>query len=137
MSAPFEKYLINPETLYQSEYYTQAISTRGGRTIHISGQWAYAADGTLQHAGDLTAQAELSCRNLKALLEAAGATPADVVNVNVFVRNYRQSDLDAVEAGFRACFGSDRKFASTLIGVQALALDGMLFEINATAVVND
>jgi enamine deaminase RidA (YjgF/YER057c/UK114 family) len=133
----FERKLINPDTLYKSRYFSQAVSTRGGRTIQVSGQWACDKNGKLQGAGDLKAQAELACQNLKTLLEASGATPADVTNVNVYVVNYKQADLAAIEAGFTACFGSERNFASTLIGVQALARDGMLFEIDAVAVVKD
>lgn len=32
-----KKELINPEKLYRSPYYTQAIAVRGGKTIHVSG----------------------------------------------------------------------------------------------------
>ena len=129
-----QKELINPASLYQSQYYTQAIATKAKRTVHISGQWAYDAKGELQGRGDLKAQAIQACRNLKAVLSAAGATPEQVVKINVYIVNYRQADLEALEAGLRELFGEKREYASTLVGVQALALDGMLFEIEAVAV---
>jgi 2-iminobutanoate/2-iminopropanoate deaminase len=130
----FRKQLINPEGLYQSKFYTQAVSTTGGRTIYVSGQWAYTDKGELQGKDDLTAQAILSCQNLSAVLKRADASPADVVKVNVYIVNYKMADLAALEAGLTVCFGKKRDFASTLIGVQALARDGMLFEIEAIAV---
>ncbi len=136
-AAPVQKELINPDHLYQSQYYTQAIATKGGaRTIHISGQWAYDAKGEVQGRGDLRAQAVLACRNLKAVLTAAGAKPEQVVKVNIYIRDYQQAHLADLEAGLAECFGAKREYASTLIGVQALALDGMLFEIEAIAVVD-
>lgn len=125
---------INPENLYQSKYYTQAIATTGGRTVYVSGQWAYDAEAKLQGEGDLAAQALVACRNLKAVLEASKAKPEDVVKVNIYVVNYTPFSLPAVDAGLNECFGPSRKFTSTLVGVQSLAREGMLFEIEAVAV---
>ncbi len=133
---PVSRENINPPDFYRSKYYTHAVATTGGRTVYVAGQWASNAQGELQGAGDLRAQAMLACRNLKRVLSASGATPADVVKINVYIVNYKVADLEALEAGLTECFGPDRHFASTLVGVQALARDGMLFEIEAVAVTN-
>jgi 2-iminobutanoate/2-iminopropanoate deaminase len=74
-------------------------------------------------------------QSLKAYVEAAGATPADVVKINVYLVGNKEKDLKALDEGLTACFGKQRNFASTVVGVQALARDGMLAEVEAIAVV--
>lgn len=130
------KQFINPPGLYHSKYYTQAVAARGGTTLYASGQWAYDAAGELVGRGDKRAQALLAFQNLKAVLAAGGATPADVVKINVYFVDYSPADLAILEDGLTECFGLNRHFASTLLGVQALALDGMLVEVEAVAVVD-
>jgi len=63
------------------------------------------------------------------------ATPADVVKLNTSVVNYKPADLPIIrEARAQICTG-DKLPASTLIGVQALAFDGLLIEIEAITVI--
>lgn len=126
---------INPDHLYQSKYYTQAIATQGGQTIYISGQWAYDPKGQLIGENQFDLQTQQTFQNLKAVLEAAGASPEDVVKINLYVANYQPQLLAEIENGLTLCFGTKREFASTLIGVQALARQGMLIEVEAIAVI--
>ncbi len=135
MATPIQKELINPDSLYQSVYYTQAVRVSGGTTIHVAGQWSYAADGQLVGRGDFEAQARQTFLNLKAILAASGARPEDVVKINAYVVDYHPGLLEAYDAATSLCFGDQRHFAATLIGVPTLALDGMLFEVEAVAVI--
>ena len=126
---------LNPPKLYRSKYYTQMVSVRGGKTIYVSGQWSCTDKGELLHKGDLAAQIKQAFTNLKTYLEAAGATPADVVKINVYLVGNTEKDLKALDEGLTACFGKERNFASTVAGVRGLARDGMLAEVEAIAVV--
>lgn len=136
-SEDFERRQVNPAELYRSKYYTQAVSTKGGLTHHISGQWAYEQDGTLVGEGDLLAQSLKAFENLGAVLAACQATPSDVVKINIYVVGYQAEQpehIAAVDAGMTHLFGSRRDFASTLVGVASLARPGMLFEVEAIAI---
>ena len=87
--------------------------------------------------GDLRAQAEKASANLVAALKAAGATAADVVKMNTYVVNYKADDYRIVREERARIFPAENPPASTLIGVQALAIDGLLIEIEAVAAVKE
>ena len=126
---------INPAELFRSPYFTQVVTVRGGKTVFVSGQVAFDAQHQLVGKDDLASQAKQAFRNLRVALAAGGATPGNVVKINVYIVAYQEKDLDAVQEGLGECFGADRGFASTLIGVAALARPGLLIEVEATAVV--
>jgi enamine deaminase RidA (YjgF/YER057c/UK114 family) len=85
--------------------------------------------------GDLRAQTEKALDNLVAALAAAGAKPADVVKVNTYVVNYRPADYPIIREARARIFEGQNPPASTMIGVQALAVEDLLIEIEAIAVV--
>ncbi|MDF2616975.1 MAG: endoribonuclease [Sedimentibacter sp.] len=61
--------------------YSQA--QKAGNTIYVSGQLAFnPATGELYKGGDIKEETRMSLVNVKAILEAAGATLNDVVNIN-------------------------------------------------------
>ena len=128
-----EKHFFNPANLHEPRGYTHAVAVEGGRTIFIAGQVAFDHDGNLVGPGDLRAQAAQTLENLVAALAAAGTTPADVVKLNTYVVNYKPADLPIIREARAQIFTGDKLPASTLIGVQALALDGFLIEIEALA----
>ena len=66
-------------------------------------------------------------------LAAAGAGPRDVVKLTVLVVEHSHARLAIFGEELAAAFGGDHRPACTLIPVPRLALDGMLFEIEAMA----
>jgi enamine deaminase RidA (YjgF/YER057c/UK114 family) len=79
---------IHPETLSNSPAtYTQVVTytANGVTTVRISGQTASEPSGRLVGRDDLEAQARQAFQNLVAALEAAGATPEDVVKINAYI----------------------------------------------------
>ena len=111
-------------------HYTDAV--RAGNTIYVSGQGAIAEDGTLVGRGDVVAQTRKVLDNMALALAAAGATLDDVVKVIVYLANV--DDRPKVNEVRKAYF-KDNKPASTLIEISRFAIDGMLIEIEAIAVV--
>lgn len=128
---------INPPELYDSLKYgfSHAAVSEGGRTIHCAGQVAWDAAGNVVGAGDLGAQARQALANLKAVLAAAGATPADVVRIRTYVVDHTPDKLGPVAEALAGFWGDVTPAANTWIGVQALALPEFLVEIEADAVV--
>jgi len=66
-------------------------------------------------------------------LKAAGANVSDVVKVNIYVKQYQASDASIILAAFRKVFPYENLPASTWVGVETLALDGLLIEVDAVA----
>src|ERR1035437_8482769 len=128
---------INPRGLSEAHGYTHVVTASGGKTIYISGQGAFDDKNQLIGAGDDFAQTQQAYRNLRIALQAAGATPAQVVKSTIYVVGLTGAALDAfVRAMNEAVDGQPMPpTAATLVGVERLAFDAMLVEIDAIAVV--
>ena len=132
-----EKKFINPPTLATPRGYTHVVTAAGGKMVFIAGQVAWDVKGELVGKGDLRAQATQAYTNLKAALAAAGATTADVAKMNTYVVNFKSTDLSVIREVRSQFFPQENLPASTLVGVQALAMDGLLIEVEAVAVVGE
>jgi enamine deaminase RidA (YjgF/YER057c/UK114 family) len=132
------KEFINPAALPNWEQaFTQVvvIPPGEGRTIYVSGQVAVDERQNLIGAGDLSVQTARAFANLATALAAAGATTADVVRLNIYVKNYQPADAELIGAALRQFFPHRQLPASTWLGVQSLAQEGFLIEVDAIAVV--
>jgi 2-iminobutanoate/2-iminopropanoate deaminase len=107
-------------------HYTDAV--RFGNILFVSGLTAHDAEGKLVGGTDAAAQTRQILVNLNRVLDAAGATMADVLKVTVFLTNI--NDRAAINPVRQEFFGSARP-ASTLIEVSRLALPDMKVEIEA------
>jgi 2-iminobutanoate/2-iminopropanoate deaminase len=102
-----------------------------GDTIYVSGQHAGTSDGGVGGDGSMLSQATIALGKIKALLEAAGATMADVAKLNVYVTDI--SGRAQIGEARRKFFSGDFP-CSTLVEITALAQPGLLVEIEAIAV---
>jgi 2-iminobutanoate/2-iminopropanoate deaminase len=102
-----------------------------GRLVFLSGCIASDANGKIVGGDDAGAQARQVHENMKKLLDATGATFADICKVTVFVKN--MADREKINAVRKEYFGTARP-ASTLVEVSRFTRDGALVEIEATAV---
>ena len=126
-----------PHTLIRAEglsvpisHYSDAV--RAGNTIYVSGQASLDANGNLVGPSDVVAQTRQTLENMKTVLAAAGATLDDVVKVTVYLAN--RDDRPKVNEVRKEYFKANRP-ASTLIEISRFAIEGMLIEIEAIAVV--
>jgi len=133
ISVPRER--LNPAGLVRPTGYSHVLATRGGKQVFVSGQVSLDAEGKLVGQGDLKTQAEMVFENLRVALAAAGATPQDIVKLTTYVVGFKPSDLAILREVRSRAFGDTALPASTLVGVQALAREGLLVEIEAIAVV--
>ena len=105
-----------------------------GRTLYVSGLVATNEAGEVVGAGDVVEQTRQIFRNLKSILDAAGAKPTDVAKVTIFMRDVAQRPLiNPIRQEF---FGPHRP-ASTLVEISRLVRDDLLLEIEAVAQLPD
>jgi 2-iminobutanoate/2-iminopropanoate deaminase len=114
-----------PEPL---SHYTDAV--RFGDILFVSGLAPLDENARLIGEGDVVAQARQIHVNLEKVLAHAGASFADVLKVTVFLIHI--DDRPKINPIRREYFGSALP-ASTLVEVSALAVPGMLIEIEAIA----
>ncbi len=112
-----------------SLHISQAIEI--GDTVYLSGQVAMDPDGNVVGVGDMRAQTRQVLENVKALLEAAGASMGDVVKI---VQYFTDISLVGEAREVRTQFFSDPPPASTGVEVSALAFPELLIEIDVTAI---
>ncbi|HVA37312.1 MAG TPA: RidA family protein [Candidatus Dormibacteraeota bacterium] len=112
--------------------FSSAIEAPAGRTIYVSGLTSRNKNGEVVGEGDITAQTEQVMQNLKAALEAGGATFEDIVKVTVFIRD--MEDFAKIHAVRKRYFTKPFP-ASSMVEVSRLVDQRLLIEIEAIAVV--
>ena len=127
---------MNPDTIAPPMgSYSHAVRVETGDAvwIYVAGQIATDIDGNLVAPGDLPAQTEQVYENLSRVLEASGATFADVVKLGTYF-----TTLDDLEGSreVRARYLPAEPPASTAVQVAALVLPGALIEVDLVAVVS-
>jgi enamine deaminase RidA (YjgF/YER057c/UK114 family) len=128
--------LSNPPGLYDptaNGYSHVAQVAAGARLVFIAGQGGENADSQL--SSDFTEQVRQALENLQIALAAAGAEVSDVAKLTVLIVDHSLERLEILGEALHKVWGSAPKPTCTLIPVPRLALDGMLFEIEATAAV--
>ncbi len=123
---------INPDGLYKSPVFSQAVVAEGGKTIYIGGQNGILPDGKM--AGDtLAAQTEQAYKNILVILKELGATQANVVKQTLYIA--QGQDLREGFAAAQRVWGNFPTAISSFF-VESLAVPGALVEIEAIAVVD-
>lgn len=89
-------------------------------------------DGTFE-TGDFVEQAELAFKNLKAVVEEAGGTLEDVVQVTIYLTDIR--DTPKMNEVWKKYFSKPYPNRATL-GITALTVPDLKIEIVATAMIN-
>lgn len=116
----------NRHALYQAHGYSAAI--RSGDLVFVSGQVGSRADGTPEP--DFAQQVDLAFANLAAVLEAAGCSFADIVDVTTFHTDPERQFGDVMAAKAKV-FPAAPYPNWTAVGVTWLA--GFDFEIKVIA----
>jgi 2-iminobutanoate/2-iminopropanoate deaminase len=113
--------------------YTQVVTVSGtGKMIFVAGQLARDAQGVCVGKGDMRAQIEQVGENIKAAIEAAGATLADIVKTTTYV-----TDMEAYfkHQDMRMRYFADALPTSTTVQVARLSRPEFMVEIEAFAIV--
>ncbi|HDS1825052.1 TPA: RidA family protein [Stenotrophomonas maltophilia] len=126
--------LFNPAGLYDPSangYSHVAVVRLPARVIHIAGQGGEDADGHLSPGFE--EQVEQALDNLQIALGSAQASLADVARLRILVVDHDEDRLGIIARQVRRRWPNRAAPTCTLIPVPRLALDGMLFEIEAEA----
>jgi 2-iminobutanoate/2-iminopropanoate deaminase len=110
--------------------YSPAV--RAGDFIYVSGQIPVDPETNKPVLGEIAQETRQVLSNIMRILDACGATRADVVKCQVYLTDVK--DFAAMNEVYSEFFG-DAKPARTTIGVAALPLPGAKIEIDAVAYV--
>ena len=128
-----EKREVNPWTWQERLGFAQAWRVDGAETVvFVAGQGPISAEGALVGEDDFEAQVWQTFENLGTVLGQSGASLDSIVKQTVYLtdigklREYGRIKAELVPG---------RPAASTAVQVGALALPGMMIEVDAIAVV--
>jgi enamine deaminase RidA (YjgF/YER057c/UK114 family) len=127
--------LVNPDSLAPPSGFSHAVVAAPGRTVHVAGQTAQAADGTIQGT-TICEQFGVAAANLVTALEAAGGRPEHVVSLQILVTDVDEYRASLAELGeiYRRLLGRHYP-AVVLFGVTRLFDAAAKVELVAQAVV--
>lgn len=118
-----------PDGTEVTGFYVRTI--KSGPFVFVSGTTSLDEKGRVR-GKDAAQQTTITMRKIEAGLKAAGAKLSDLMRTTIYVTDIR--DMGAVTSALgKALKGS--VVTSTLVAVSALAVPGLLVEIEATAVV--
>jgi len=124
---------INPEAMHRPTGYTHVVEVIAGRPVYIAGQVALDSTGALVGPGDIRAQARQVFDNLQIALQSVGASFEQVVKLNFYLVDATQ--LPAVREVRDQYVNPAQPPASTAVEVRRLALDDLLIEVEAVAII--
>jgi enamine deaminase RidA (YjgF/YER057c/UK114 family) len=123
---------LNPDSLYRSPVFSQGtVIPPGSKIVIVGGQNGIGADSKLVGDG-ITAQTKQAMRNLLAVLREAGAGPADVAKLTIYL--VEGIDVNEAFAASRSEWG-DQPTAVSGMFVRGLAVPGALVEVDAIAAI--
>ena len=129
----------NPSEWTKGRFSEVVTVTGAGKTIYLAGVGAEeenapaGASASIRHLGNPYEQCRYAYDKIKRLLATHGASLADAVKQVVYVTDVRfQADVARCR---REAYGDGPIPANTFLVVNALAIPGMLLEIDVTAVV--
>lgn len=124
---------VNPWDWSLKLGYNQAEIIEGAtRQVICAGQTAVDENGMPQHPGDMRAQIDLALTNLETVLADAGMDLSNVTKLGIYATDVDEALKNFDLLGKR--FGVVQTAPPmTMLGVTALAIPGLMFEIEATA----
>jgi enamine deaminase RidA (YjgF/YER057c/UK114 family) len=124
---------INPWTWQEQFGFAQAVEvSEAHRMLIVSGQTSINAEGSVDAIGDMRGQVMAAINNLETVLHEAGMRLEDLVRINFYT-----TDMDRFLAESHEVLATrlgNVTYATTYLGVTALALPDLLVECDATAV---
>ena len=124
-----ENKVFTKEFINQNNGYSEAVVviTNDTKTIYVSGQ--------LGEGADFESQMRNALKNLQIKLKTSGALLKDIVKMNTYIVNYSPENLAVFRKVRKEVMGNEKMPASTLVGVESLALPEWLIEIEAVAII--
>ena len=128
--------LSNPSDIHAPVgRYSHLAQIPSSELLFLAGQVAVDADGELVGKGDAGIQTVQAYRNIGSILESAGASYDNIVQLTTYVvgRHSVQPYLDARAELFEEIFPNGQYPPNTLLVIDGLVDEGMLVEVTAVA----
>ena len=108
------------------------MAVRAGNIVYLRGQTGMDFEGRITGIGDAAIQTETAMKNVKILLEEAGAKLEDICRITIYItdRVYRESVYQVIGKWLKGVYP-----VSTGLIVQGLAKPELLMEIDVDAVI--
>ena len=129
--------IINPKGLYDPipNGYSHVVKvSHATTTLYIAGQGGEYLDGSLPETFD--AQVDNAFNNLALAMTAAGGRFHHTAKITTYVVDHDETKLSVITKNVSRVFGNYLP-TQTLVPVPRLALDGMLFEVDAIVPLDD
>lgn len=126
--------IVNPSSLHDPTGYGYSHLARvpaDSELVLVAGQYASGDDGHVV-ASEFADQVRISFENVGKALADVGLGLQDVVQIRTFICDHDEAKLHALVGEIGEIWG-DLPPVQTLLGVAALALPEMLFEVDAVA----
>ncbi len=128
--------IINPPQLWDPApfgFSHAVIASDGSKVAYLAGQGADTGIGTF--SASMEEQIIQAFANLHLTIRSVGAKPSQVAKITTYLVGYDQSMLEPLAKEVKRIFGSHLP-AQTLVPVPRLAIDGMLFEVEAIVILD-
>lgn len=128
--------VVNPPQLWNpvpAGFSHAVVATGGGRVAYLAGQGAN--NGSGKFSKSMEQQIIQAFANLEVAIASVGGKPSQVTKINTYLVGYDQAMLQFLAKEVARTFGSHLP-AQTLVPVPRLALDGMLFEVDAIVILD-
>jgi enamine deaminase RidA (YjgF/YER057c/UK114 family) len=133
-----QKTVVQPDNVYQSDVYpfSQALRVRAGELLFIAGQPSMDVQANIIGKGDMVAQTRQVYKNIGNILESAGATFSNVVELTTFIvgRENLPAHLAVISELYPTLFPDGKYPADTVAIVDGLYFEDFLLEVKAVAV---
>ncbi|HUP33717.1 MAG TPA: RidA family protein [Gaiellaceae bacterium] len=127
--------LLNPPELHPAPGFSHVAIASGTKVVHLAGQVALDQEFGIVGGDDLGEQTKAAMRNVELALRAAGVGWGDVVRRTIYT--LEPTEFATITAAIDEVTGGAEHPAQTIIGVTGLAVDGLLIEIECTAVASE
>jgi enamine deaminase RidA (YjgF/YER057c/UK114 family) len=123
---------VRTHAWHEARAFSSAVKVTGGSLVFLAGMSPVDEQRRLVGLGDFDRQVEQVWENMRLAVEKAGGQMSDIVTMTVFLTDMRHGNR-FIELRQQE-FGRDFP-ASALIGIDQLAVPGMLVEIQAIAAI--
>lgn len=131
MSTAATRTLLNPPDLHPAPGFSHIAVAEGSRVAYVAGQLALATDFSVV-GSDLREQTVAAMENVGRALRAVGASWEQVVRRTIYTTS--PQEFEVITSAIEQVQGSQEHPAQTIIGVTGLAIEGLMIEIEVTAV---
>lgn len=128
---------FNPPGLWpqQGRAFNHGVIAPEGRTLYITGQVAWDAEGKVVGEGDCERQARLCFDHVEAILAAAGGRLEDIVQLTIFFID--RADLPAIQKVRAERLPIETAPVSIVVQSPGLVVPELLVEVIPVAVIPD